>query len=168
MDRFAPYLLDRLFDNAPQLSSEGTSPMFSLKEIKDSVARDLEALLNSRCALQADTLAAYPRAARSILSFGLDDFSARSLAGASDRDFICRAILRAIEQQEPRLSKVAVSIEVRGGPARELHFSISALLRLSPLAEPVNFDAVLQSGSGHYVVSSARPPRPDSDGTAAR
>ena len=66
-----------------------------MDELKDSVARDLEALLNSRAAMQADCFEAYPEAHRSVASFGMADFVGFSLANPADRDRICRTLERS-------------------------------------------------------------------------
>jgi type VI secretion system protein ImpF len=155
MQRFAPYLLDRLFDNEPDVGREAIQQSLTIDGVKDSVARDIEALLNARCALSQEALAGFAHASRSVLRFGLDDFSSRSLASDADRNHICREIGRAIEQQEPRLRHVQVGIDARTGANQQLRFSIRALLQLHPTAEPVNFDAVLQTGTQQYQVSSS-------------
>ena len=49
MKGFIPGLFDRLMDE-PVRSSGGTVARLSIEELKDSVARDLEALLNTRTA----------------------------------------------------------------------------------------------------------------------
>jgi type VI secretion system protein ImpF len=158
MQRFAPYLLDRLLDDPSDPRLDGPRGGMTLEQIKDSVARDIEALLNTRCALKLEATAGFREAARSVLRFGLDDFSARSLASVADRDFICRAIERAIADQEPRLANTHVEIDSKDVVGSRLRFTIRALLRLHPTAEPVNFDAVLQTGSQHYVVSQTSRP----------
>jgi type VI secretion system protein ImpF len=51
MNGFTPGLLDRLLGEAQRLS---------LEQYKDSVARDLEDLLNTRCAIPDEVMRAYP------------------------------------------------------------------------------------------------------------
>jgi type VI secretion system protein ImpF len=155
MQRFAPYLLDRLMDAAPDAGAEAVRPALTIEQLKDTVARDVEALLNTRCAAAKDPIESYRHASRSIIRFGLDDFSSRSLASVADRDFICRAIERAIEDHEPRLRSVRVGLDDRGAPGTGLRFNIHALLQIYPAAEPVSFDAVLQTGTQQYRVASS-------------
>jgi type VI secretion system protein ImpF len=154
MQRFTPYLLDRLFQDTSHDRRDGYRASLTLEQVKDSVAADVEALLNTRCAVREHELAPYRYAKQSILRFGLDDFSARSLASVADRDYICRAIERAIADQEPRLTSVRVDIDANESAGQQLRFSIRALLQLHPTTEPVNFDAVLQTGTQQYQVSS--------------
>jgi type VI secretion system protein ImpF len=153
MQRIAPYLLDRLFDDHPDSERESMRRSLTIDSVKATVARDIEALLNARCTLDESQLRGYVLASKSILRFGLDDFSSRSLASEKDRAFICDAIKRAIADQEPRLRNVQVAIDADTTGAKQLHFSISALLQLHPTAEPVSFDAVLQTGTQQYSVS---------------
>src|SRR4051812_6131058 len=100
---FMPTLFERLFDENPASAAEYSLPRLSLDDLKDSVARDLEALLNTRSGLGEITLEPYPASADSVLSFGMTDFVGRSLANPADRHFICRSIERAIAAHEPRL-----------------------------------------------------------------
>ncbi|MCY7315838.1 MAG: type VI secretion system baseplate subunit TssE [Rubrivivax sp.] len=155
MQRFAPYLIDRLMDGSPDASREAIAPSLTIEQLKDSVARDVEALLNTRTALSGETINSYRNASHSILRFGLDDFSSRSLANVADRTFICRAIERAIEDHEPRLRTVRVGLDERSAPGAGLRFSIHALLQIHPAAEPVSFDALLQTGTQQYRVASS-------------
>jgi type VI secretion system protein ImpF len=152
MQRFTPFLLDRLIDASPADVVEPVRLTLTLEQMKDSVARDLEALLNARCSV--DSLAAGPYARRSLLRFGLEDFSARTLSSMRDREAICRAIEQAVADHEPRLTDVCVDIDAREAPGARLRFTIRALLQLHPTTAPVNFDAVLQTGSQHYLVSA--------------
>lgn len=155
MARFAPSLLDRLLDDAPLSPGETAAPQVSLEQLKDAVVRDLEALLNARCGLQRDALAAHPQAQRSILSFGMLDFSSMSLANTDERDEICRAIERAVHAHEPRLKNVRVSLADESGGNRLL-FTIHALLVANPAREPVNFNAMLHPSTQLYSVTKAR------------
>jgi type VI secretion system protein ImpF len=158
MQRFAPYLLDRLMDAAPDDRVEAARPSLTLEQLKDTVARDVEALLNSRCALTADAIEGFRHASQSVIRFGLDDFSSRSLASVADRDFICKAIERAIADHEPRLRNTRVDIDAREAVGAGVRFNIHALLQIYPAAEPVSFDAVLQTGTQQYKVASASRP----------
>jgi type VI secretion system protein ImpF len=155
--RFAPFLLDRLMDHSSGAGPADASRLTrSLEQLKDSVARDVEALLNSRSAMSEAELSDYKEAKRSLLRFGLDDFSSRTLASVDDRAHICQSIQRAIADHETRLRNTVVEIEVdntRGGGA--VRFLIRGLLVLHPTAEPVSFDAVMRTGSKHYEVQKS-------------
>jgi type VI secretion system protein ImpF len=158
MKGFAPGLLDRLMAGHAQA---GAAPRLSVEQLKDSIARDLEALLNTRVAIPEHVFAALPEARHSILNYGLADFAGLCLASKEDRQAVCASLKAAIEIHEPRLTDVSASLELDAGSINRLHFVINARLQLDPGAEPVNFNAVLQPSSLHYAISkAARPARP--------
>jgi len=152
---FMPGLFDRLVDR-PGHGQAGTVPRVSLEEMKDSVARDLEALLNTRSVLPEETFRRFPECARSIVAYGLQDFAGLSLSSFDDRAFICRSLEAAIARHEPRLRNVQARLELREDAVNRLNFNITALMVVSAAHEPVNFDAVLQPSSQHYTISKAR------------
>ena len=156
----APGLLDRLMGERGPSSQGMPAGRQAVEQLKDSVARDLEVLLNTRTGLPPGCFDAFPQARASILNFGLVDFAAFTLSSSEDRAAICACLKDAIERHEPRLKNVAAVLEPEGGVNR-LHFVIKATLQLTDGAEPVNFDAVLQPSSLHVAVGRAgRPPRP--------
>ena len=156
MQRFVPSLLDRLIDAAPKSRTEPIRPAFSLEELKDSVARDVESLLNARHGSSRDALDPFPNVRGSIVAFGLDDFAAMSMSSPTDRASICVSIARAITDHEPRLRNVVVDLDRRDVATQKLRFSIQAVLVAHPLQEPVNFDAVLQTTTQNYAVQIGR------------
>jgi type VI secretion system protein ImpF len=151
MKGFAPGLLDRLMGESP--SGGSGVPRMSIEQLKDSVARDLEALLNTRAAIPPAKFHDYPRARASILNYGLADFAGMCLTSSEDRAAICASIKAAIETHEPRLAEVSASLEPEGGAVNRLSFVITATLVAEPGAEPVNFNAVLQPSSLRYSIS---------------
>jgi type VI secretion system protein ImpF len=154
MNGYTPGLFDRLM--APNGAASGTLARLSIEEVKDAVARDLEALLNTRAVIPEDLFKRFPEAGRSIISYGLNDFAGRSLSSPDDRAHICACLEKAIARHEPRLRNVRASLEVRDDAINRLNFAITALLVVSASQEPVNFDAVLQPSSLHYTISKAR------------
>ena len=154
---FQPTLFDRLFDDAPKLGSEAVAlRQWSLQDLKDAVARDVEALLNSRAGLHEDRYASFSEVSRSLLSFGMTDFVGLSLASPADRNRICRTLERTIATHEPRLKSVHVDLDLDGTAVNSLRFNIQALLQVHPAEEPVNFDAVLAPSSLQYSVGRGR------------
>ncbi|GAB2873767.1 type VI secretion system baseplate subunit TssE [Paraburkholderia jirisanensis] len=154
--RFNPSLFDKLFGGYPTESNPSTVRTHSLDEIKHSVARDLESLLNTRMAFSEAQLELFRECAGSMLTYGLNDFSDRSLASSEDRSFICASIKRAITRHEPRLQGVEVALAVREQCVSVLHFAIKALLVVHPAQAPVNFDALLQPSTHQYSVTRAK------------
>jgi type VI secretion system protein ImpF len=160
MKGFTPGLFDRLMDvplgGSNHGNGSGTVSRLSIEDLKDSVARDLEALLNTRAVIPEDLLKRFPECGRSIATYGLNDFAGLSLSSTDDRAFICRSLEKAIARHEPRLRNVQASLELRADAVNRLNFSITALLVVHSAHEPVNFDAVLQPSSLHYTISKAR------------
>lgn len=156
MKGFTPGLFDRLLDVPVSGATGATVSRMTIEDLKDSVARDLEALLNTRTVIPEGLLKRYPECSRSIITFGLNDFASCSLSSPDDRAHICICIEKAIARHEPRLRNVKASLEVRADSINRLNFAITALMVVSSSQEPVNFDAVLQPSSLHYTISKAR------------
>lgn len=156
MKGFTPGLFDRLLDYPVSGASSAVVSLMSVEDLKDSVARDLEALLNTRTVIPELLLKWYPECSRSIITYGLNDFAGRSLSSPDDRAYICMCLEKAIARHEPRLRNVKASLEVREDSINRLNFAITALMVVSSSQEPVNFDAVLQPSSLHYTISKAR------------
>jgi type VI secretion system protein ImpF len=156
MSRYNPSLFEKLLDDEPDVVSEYAIVQMSLEQLKDSVARDVEALLNTRCGLPGRVLKGYAECRTSILSFGMIDFAGLTLASPTDRDLICRSIEEAISAHEPRLREPKVSLELNEASNQKLHFSIQALLVVDLAREPVNFDALLQPTTQQYSVRRSR------------
>lgn len=154
---FEPSLLDKLLDDDVRSPSSGIVELLSMEQVKESVARDLESLLNSRLVMSEETLKPYPQCRRSVLNYGLNDFSGLSLANSFDRAFVCRSLEQAILRHEPRLTNVRATLEMDYYASSKLHFAISALLVIYPAQEPVSFDAMLQPSTLQYTVSKSRP-----------
>ncbi|WP_292933641.1 type VI secretion system baseplate subunit TssE [Noviherbaspirillum sp.] len=155
--KYPPTLLDRLTDNAPREAGERNPiRLIGDEELKESVARDLEALLNCRCAYGEDVFLHFPETLKSIGSYGMGDFVGRSLANPADRNHICRSLERTIATHERRLKQVRVLLELESGVVNRLRFAIHALLVVHPATEPVFFDALLQPSTLQYSVSKAK------------
>ncbi len=154
MDLYSPSLLDKLLDDVPG-NRDGAASRHTVEQIKDSVARDIEMLLNAHPAYEPSELPHAPLSAQSLLTLGLVDISSMSLASDKDRRCINEAICRTLGTHERRLSDVEVRVRGSDGPGARLTFQIRAKLVLHPNAEPVLFDAVLQPGSKRYQVSKA-------------
>jgi len=156
MKGYTPDLFDRLLG---QPVRQGVvAARLNADELKDAVARDLEALLNTRSVIQEGALAAYPECGASMVDYGLCDFADRSLSSPTDRAHICARIESTIVRHEPRLRNVKAQLELRDGAGtsvNRLAFSITALLVGSVSQEPVNFDAVLQPSTLQYSIRKA-------------
>lgn len=154
LDQLYPYgfrttLFDRLLPETDQ-NYRG----ISFQELRESVASDLEDLLNSRMAKLDHLIDQFPLAKQSILQFGIIDFVGLSTSNPSDRDKICQSIERSIAAHEPRLKQIKVEMLLDGQNMGALYLSIQAYLNIHPLFELVIFDAVLKPTTQQYVISA--------------
>jgi type VI secretion system protein ImpF len=161
MTAYLPGLLDRLMGERAHPGRAG------VEQLKDNVARDLEALLNARAGLPPEAFDAWPLARASILNYGLTDFAAFCLSSSEDRAAICACLKDAIERHEPRLKNVSATLAPEQGGVNRLNFVINATLHAGPGAAvvPVNFNAVLQPNSLNYAVSKAAASTPQRTST---
>ena len=148
-----PSVLDRLLDDDPGVSTEPARNRSQLlRDLKLSVRRDIENLLNAR--RRNITLPReLPELAQSLLSYGVADFSGTSPATAKAREGFCRALEAVIRANEPRLLEVRVELAANPESGdRTLRFRIDALLRADPSPEPVIFDSTLEPATHTFAV----------------
>lgn len=150
--RITPSVLDRLLDFEPDLSSEAPkSRSRGLRELKQSVRRDLEWLLNTR-QYPGDVPATLEEIQKSVAMFGLPDFTAVGAKSPSEQKRLVKELETAIKNFEPRFMDLKITLEPPSNVERVLRFRIEARLKVEPTPEPIVFDTVLQLGTGSYVV----------------
>lgn len=154
--RYPRTLFERLATDGGSSDPRPQARLAGIEELKESVARDLEALLNCRCAHREETFAGLPESLNSLASYGMTDFVGMSLANPADRLFICNSIERTIAVHERRLQQVKVTLEMEKLSVNRLKFAINALLVVHPSSEPVFFDALLQPSTLQYSVAKRR------------
>lgn len=148
-------LFDRLL-GAHQDVPDGVMPTYTIEQLRDAVAADLERLLNTRTALHAESGMLGPQTRHSVLSFGVPDFASRVLVSSEDQRHIARSLTQAIERHEPRLRHVQVDFRVDASTGTALQFTVRATLVVTPLKEGVSFDAVLMPAASRYHVTQSR------------
>jgi len=141
--------MDRLVD-AP-LPEDGGRRV-SVTDMRNSVSRDLENLLNTRSEGARLISDSFKECRASSLTYGILDFSSYSLLSPHDRDRIRRSLELAIGLHEGRLTRIRVTLEPQRELDRALRFRVDALMELGPDNEKVQFDAVLQLNTQTYVV----------------
>jgi type VI secretion system protein ImpF len=147
----SPSLLDRLIDLNPGAQREAPETAWQqARNFQAALARDLTALLNTRRAT-ADFDPVYEESAKSLLSFGIVDFTAYDLKKGAGPEQLRRSIERAIRQFEPRLDRVTVSMEEAGPTDSILRYQIAAVLR-TEAQEPVIFETTLHRDSRRLAV----------------
>lgn len=159
-------LLDRLIDAEPAVSRDPARyRQASMQEVKATVIRDLEKLLNTKAIVVAPP-PSYRELHKSLYTYGLADFTALNPRSTSVRQKLRQEIEAAIQRFEPRLKNVTVRIEMasqgernsmtragRSGESdRALRFKITGLLVIDPLTEPVAFDTYFDVSRNEYVI----------------
>lgn len=135
-------LLDRLSDAEPtNPESESVSSLLSVEELRSSVQRELAWLLNTRAAQTFAELSVVPR---SVINYGIPDFSHLDMRREEDRRLLCLVIKNAVEAYEPRLQKVRVEVEHEQKFDKAVRLVITALICYGNIREPITFDIVVQ------------------------
>ncbi|MEP6692293.1 MAG: type VI secretion system baseplate subunit TssE [Gemmatimonadaceae bacterium] len=146
-------LIDRLIDDEPSSSVEpAMNRAQSVRELKASLRRDLEWLLNTR-RMHMPLPDGLEEVERSLIRYGLPDITSMSKDNAAEHVRLLRGVEETIARFEPRLANVRISL-VPGpeGKRRELHFLIDAMLRMDPSPEHIVFDTALELGTGDVQV----------------
>lgn len=149
-------VLDRLISSsAADLQDPGVTRSRALKELKDSIARDLEWLLNTR-RFPEELSEDLEHVNSSVVTYGLPDFTSYT-GTAQSRARLERALHRAVELFEPRLLDVAVrSVEDQTDSQRGVvRFLITGMLWIDPAPEQVSYDAQLELSRGEYRVGGS-------------
>lgn len=145
-------VLDRLIDRDRGAADEFMGRVQSVRLLKTAVRRDLEWLLNTR-AVVVPPPEGLREVKTSLYTFGLGDITSMSGDDPKARARLRNMIEQSIATFEPRLSAVQVQETVSpSGDARQIRFSIHALLRMDPSPERVTFDTILDLASGEYLI----------------
>jgi type VI secretion system protein ImpF len=145
-------VLDRLIDTDPKTGAE--PPLTrgqSLRQLKASLKRDLEWLLNTR-QVPDERADDYTELAQSVYRYGLPDITSLSVRAVQDQARLRRALESAVAAFEPRILGTRVSMDIVPMTARGIRFHIQGLLRVNPSPEPVAFDTMLELPGGQYEV----------------
>lgn len=144
--KLRPSVLDRLIDNEPHNQAENDPGQHQLlKQMRDSVRRDLETLLNTRYHIIAPP-EEYAQLDKSLLNYGLPDLATVNIIDNKKRNEFTTRLEKILAEFEPRFKSVRVSyIDNKDNTDRTLRFRIDAEIYAEPLPETVVFDSVLES-----------------------
>jgi type VI secretion system protein ImpF len=147
-----PSLIDRLIDLDPANSSDPSSTRSqSVRQLKLSLRRDLEWLLNTR-RIPEEAPEAYVQVGHSLYHYGLPDVTSLALNSPRDKGRLLRTIETTLADFEPRLTGVRVRAVDGGSAPRVLRFQIEGLLEMDPAPEQIFFDTTLQLSTGDCQV----------------
>lgn len=150
-----PSVLDRLLDDEPETQTElPKSRNQILRDLKRSVRRDLESLLNTRwrCGSWPPNL---DELDLSLVNYGIPDFTGVNMGSPAERERLRHLIEQIVRKFESRFKTVKVQLLANSDEAdRTLRFRIDALLYAEPAPEPVMFDSQLEPISNDFSVAS--------------
>ncbi|MCW9013755.1 MAG: type VI secretion system baseplate subunit TssE [Gammaproteobacteria bacterium] len=140
-----PSIFDRLIDQNPGVAeSSDLSRSQLLRELRESVRRDLENLLNTRipCHEFSEEM---DQLTYSVINYGIPDFFGNNLVSAREKERFRKQLEKVISFFEPRFKSVRVEL-VEGSDEydRTLRFRIDALLHVQPAVKPIVFDSSME------------------------
>ena len=148
-------ILDRLIDEAPD---RAVDPPMSLvdqvRDVREAIRRDLEALLNTRrCPTTPPT--ALSELKDALVSYGVDGVVSANLMTDQAKLKLAQAIERRIALFETRLSDVRVTIlKSRTMTERALRMRIQATFRLHEGMPPISFESTIDPSTQRFLVEA--------------
>ncbi|KVA46780.1 type VI secretion system lysozyme [Burkholderia cepacia] len=155
--RLQPALLDRLTDREPDQRSESRERrVVSMRQLRESVLRDLVSLFNAMGRYSRNDLADYPFVECSVLNYGLPTMTGKTLSDLNVSD-TANQIAEAIRRFEPRISSYSVRVTPLptqvGGHRNTIAFLIEGELWAQPYPERLYFKTELDLEGGEVFVS---------------
>jgi type VI secretion system protein ImpF len=130
--------------------------VLSMRRLRESVCRDLAALLNAISLDSSDDLTRYPQVQSSVLNYGMPSLAGTAVVSVDALE-TAATIEQAIKRFEPRLRKIRVTPE----PARDradghaLSFKIDAELWGQPASQHLVLRTRIDTDSGNVSVTDA-------------
>ena len=143
--KLRPSILDRLFDDEPDNQTEVDLGLHQkLKQLRRSVRRDLESLMNTRFRVM-EPGEEYIELDKSLLNYGLPDLATINITDLEKRKEFTSKMEKILKEFEPRFKDVNVSyLDNKDNTDRTLRFRIDATLYADPSPEVVVFDSILE------------------------
>ncbi len=154
---FRPSILDRLLDEAPHIQVEADKNRHQqMRELRNSVKRDLQNLLNTRYRMPAPP-EEFKHLELSLLNYGLPDLATINIADIEKKKNFTRLLEKILRNYEPRFKTVKVTHQdSKDITDRTLKFRIDATLYADPAPEMVVFDSVLDPVSRTVNVEESK------------
>ena len=139
-----PSIIDRLIDDDPINNIDNDkSRVQYLRELRNSVKRDLENLMNTRFRMQTPPEQLI-QLEKSLLNYGLPDLATVNIADIEKKRQFIKNLEKTLATYEPRFKTIKViHIENKELTDRTLRFRIDATLYADPAPEIIIFDSVL-------------------------
>lgn len=149
-------VLDRLMDTNPDMSQDPPlTTAEQIREMREGIRRDLEALLNTRRRPTAPP-SACEELGDALVSYGVDGMVSANLVTDEAKLRLARIIERRITLFETRLSDVRVTIlKSRSNGERALRMRIQATFRVHEGMPPINFESTIDPSTQRFLVEAA-------------
>jgi type VI secretion system protein ImpF len=148
-------ILDRLLDTNPDLSQDPPlSTAEQIRELREGIRRDLEALLNTRRRPTAPP-SLHEELGDALVSYGVDGMVSANLVTDEAKLRLARIIERRITLFETRLSDVRVTIlKSRTNGERALRMRIQATFRVHEGMPPISFESTIDPSTQRFLVEA--------------
>lgn len=148
-------ILDRLIDEAPDRTVDPPmSFVDQVRDVREAIRRDLEALLNTR-RCPATPPAALSELKDALVSYGVGGIVSANLMTDQAKLKLAAAIERRIALFETRLSDVRVTIlKSRTMTERALRMRIQATFRLHEGMPPISFESTIDPSTQRFLVEA--------------
>lgn len=159
-ERLQPSLLDRLTDDDPTQTQESREQrVLSMSRLRECVLRDLAWLFNANCPLSAEEVERYPRAADSVINFGIPPLAGMTFR-ALDLNMLENALRQSILNFEPRILGGSLRIRAALTSAQMSHnllgFEIEGDLWAQPLPLQLYLKTEIDLESGQVKIKESR------------
>jgi type VI secretion system protein ImpF len=143
-------------DSSPDLSRDPPLTMpEQIREMREAIRRDLEALLNTRRRPTAPP-SALEELGDALVSYGVDGMVSANLVTDEAKLRLARVIERRISLFETRLSDVRVTIlKSRTAGERALRMRILATFRVHEGMPPISFESTIDPSTQRFLVEPA-------------
>ncbi|NEX22395.1 type VI secretion system baseplate subunit TssE [Thiorhodococcus mannitoliphagus] len=136
-ERLQPALLNRLTDDEPDKGQESREQrVISMRQLRESVLRDLAWLLNAGRLESVQNLEDYPYVEHSVVNYGIPDMTGLTSSGV-DITVIERAVRQAIWDFEPRILRQTVRVRARANAEHMTHNALTFDIEGELWAQPV-------------------------------
>lgn len=144
-ERLQPALLDRLTDEEPDKREESRDKrVVSMRQLRQSVLRDVGWLLNAGQLASGQSLEDYPYVEHSVLNFGIPDITGLAASGMSSST-IERAVRQAIWDFEPRILRHSVRVRANVDRESMSHNTLTFEIQGELWAHPVPLQIFLKT-----------------------
>jgi len=150
-------ILDRLIDIEDNRTpyQPVLHPFVNLKELKWSILRDVENLLNTkRTILKIENIQHSELKKKSLLCYGVSEYFNVNLLKNEELNKLSQDLASNIKKFEPRLKNIEVQIHNSRYFIKNLTFKVKATISLKPEKIPVYFDTTFSTNNEIFSITN--------------